>query len=384
MNPYDVIVVGAGSIGVPTAMALGAAGLRTLVLDMRPSPGQGDNKHAIGGIRATHSAPAKIVACERSLEIFSTWRENHGDDIEWQKGGYIFPVYRETEETVLKGYLPVQQQYGLNIAWVGPAEMAAAVPGINRTGLRGGTIAPDDGSASPLLAVNAFYRRACALGVTFRFKEKVARLMVEAGRVVGAATDQGEYRAPTVIDAAGAFSGELARSTGCQIPVLPESHEAGITEPVEMFCPAMIVDLRPAAGSKNYYFYQNRHGQIVFCITPDPPISGTDIRSTSVFLPQCCGRMIDLMPRLKNIRVRRVWRGTYPMTSDGSPLVGANREMPGLIHATGMCGQGFMLGPGIGEVVAHLVTESLTANDRMILEAFSPYRDLTCQVEALK
>ncbi len=384
MNPYDVIVVGAGSIGVPTAMALGAAGLRTLVLDMRPSPGQGDNKHAIGGIRATHSAPAKIVTCERSLQIFSTWRENYGDDIEWQKGGYIFPVYRETEETVLKGYLPVQQQYGLNIAWVGPAQMADAVPGINRDGLRGGTIAPDDGSASPLLAVNAFYRRACALGVTFRFKEKVSHLMVEGDRIAGAATDRGEYRAPMVIDAAGAFSGELARATGCQIPVLPESHEAGITEPVAMFCPAMIVDLRPAPGSNNYYFYQNPHGQLVFCITPDPPISGTDTRSTSVFLPKCCGRMIDLMPRLKNIRVRRVWRGIYPMTSDGSPLVGANRDIQGLVHVTGMCGQGFMLGPGIGEVVARLVTERLTDDDQMILAAFSPYRDLTCQVEALK
>ena len=248
MKNYDAIVVGAGSIGVPTALALGAAGRRTLVLDMRPSPGQGDNKHAIGGIRATHSAPAKIVACERSIEVFSTWQENYGDDIEWQKGGYIFPVYRETEETVLKGYLPVQQRHGLNIAWVGPEEMAAAVPGINRNGLRGGTIAPDDGSASPLLAINAFFRRACALGVEFRFKEKVARLVVEANRVVGAATDQGTYRAPVVIDAAGAFSGELARSTGCQIPVMPESHEAGITEPVAMFCPAMVVDLRPAPG----------------------------------------------------------------------------------------------------------------------------------------
>ncbi len=384
MSSYDAIVIGAGSIGVPTALALGQHHLKTLVLDMRPSPGQGDNKHAIGGVRATHSAPAKIVACQRSLQIFSTWRETCGDDIEWQKGGYIFPVYREAEETVLKGYLPIQKDHGLNIDWVGPAEMAAAVPGINPENLRGGTVSPDDGSASPLLSANAFYRRACGLGVEFRFKEKVVGLLTEADRVAGVVTDRGEYHAPVVIDAAGGLSGEMTRSMGCEMPVMPESHEAGITEPVAMFCPAMVVDLRPAPGSTNYYFYQNPHGQIVFCITPDPPITGTDTRSTSVFLPQCCGRMIDLLPRLKNIRVRRVWRGTYPMTADGSPLVGANREKIGLIHATGMCGQGFMLGPGIGEVVARLVADTLSADDRMILEAFSPYRDLSRQVEALK
>ena len=70
-NAYDVIVIGAGSVGVPIAMALGEKGIKTLVLDRNPSPGQGENKHAIGGIRATHSDPAKIVTCLRSIEIFA-------------------------------------------------------------------------------------------------------------------------------------------------------------------------------------------------------------------------------------------------------------------------------------------------------------------------
>ncbi|MCP4687331.1 MAG: FAD-dependent oxidoreductase, partial [Desulfobacterales bacterium] len=93
MNNFDVIIAGAGSIGAPTAMALGERGVKTLVLDRHPSPGQGENKHAIGGVRATHSDPAKISMCLRSLEILSTWKETHGDDIEWLRGGYLFPVY---------------------------------------------------------------------------------------------------------------------------------------------------------------------------------------------------------------------------------------------------------------------------------------------------
>ena len=72
---FDAIVVGAGSVGIPTAMALGARGLRTLVVDRHASPGQGENKHAIGGVRATHSAPGKILACMRSIRILSTWKE---------------------------------------------------------------------------------------------------------------------------------------------------------------------------------------------------------------------------------------------------------------------------------------------------------------------
>ena len=376
MNSYEVIIIGAGSVGVPTAMALGEMGIKTLVLDKKPSPGQGENKHAIGGIRATHSDPGKILIGMRSLKIFSTWKEKQGDDIEWLKGGYLFPVYRREEETLLKGFLPIQKEHGLKIDFVDADTIAEITPGISRKGLMGGTFSPDDGSASPLLAVNAFYRKALSTGkVTFSFKEAVTGIQMDRDRVTGVTTNKGSYLAPIVIDAAGPFSSGLGRMAGVTIPVSPDSHEGGITEPVKPFFKAMVVDLRPGPGSNNYYYYQNPHGQVIFCITPDPPIFGVDKRETSVFLPQVAARMVALMPRLKNIRVRRVWRGLYPMTPDGSPLVGKNREVHGLIHGTGMCGQGYMLGPGVGEIIARVVADQTSKEDNIVLDEFSLYRE---------
>jgi sarcosine oxidase subunit beta len=380
---WDAIVVGAGSVGMPTALALGEKGLATLVIDMHPSPGQGENKHAIGGVRATHSAPGKILACLRSIEILSTWQNVYGDDIEWLQGGYLYPVYRESDAEMLKNLLPLQKSYGLKIDFVGPQEIRTIVPGINPDGLLGGTFAPEDGSISPLLVANAYYRRAVGLGVEFRFKEKVTRLRVEAGCAVGVDTDRGRYSAPVVVDCAGPFSAPLSETAGLRIPVVPDCHEAAITEPVQPFFHCMVVDIRPAPGSKNFYFYQNRHGQVVFCITPEPPIVGTDKRETSLFLPQVCRRLVHLLPRLKNLRVRRTWRGLYPMTPDGSPVVGWNRAVQGLLHATGMCGQGLMLGTGVGELVGRLVTQTTTAEDDIILAEFSPFREFKA-MEKLK
>ena len=60
MSDYDVIIIGAGSVGVPTALALTKNGIKTLVLDSLMSVGQGDNKHVIGGIRSTHTQRAKV------------------------------------------------------------------------------------------------------------------------------------------------------------------------------------------------------------------------------------------------------------------------------------------------------------------------------------
>jgi sarcosine oxidase subunit beta len=161
---------------------------------------------------------------------------------------------------------------------------------------------------------------------------------------------------------------------GLDVPVAPDSHEAGITEPVARFLEPMVVDIRPTQGSKNYYFYQHGPGPVVFCITPEPPSVGTDRRETSVFLPMIARRMVDLMPKLTNIKVRRTWRGLYPMTPDGHPIVGRAQEPEGYINAVGMCGQGYMLGPGMGALLARTVQKTLSREDEEVLEELSPDR----------
>ncbi len=380
---HDAVIIGAGSVGLPAAVFLAEAGVKTLVVDQFAGPGQGSNKAAIGGIRATHSSPAKIRLCLESLRIFSTWKEAQGDEIEWFQGGYVFVAYREPEERSLKKLLKVQQRYGLNIGWLERDELIALVPDINREGLRGGTYSPEDGSASPMMSSAAFYRRAVELGVQFRFGERATAIIHRKNGVVGVRTDKGGYATETVINAAGAWAKPLAQSAGLDTPVVPDSHEAGITEPVARFFNPMLVDIRPTEGARNYYFYQHKPGGLVFCITPDPPVVGTDRRETSEYLPMIAKRMIGLMPKLTNIKVRRTWRGLYPMTPDGAPILGWSKALEGYVHAEGMCGQGYMLGPGVGALLARLVRGADSAEDRQILEELRPTREFGAE-ETLK
>ncbi len=380
---YDVIIIGAGSIGTPTALYLSKAGFKTLVLDAGPSVGQGSNKKAIGGIRATHSDPAKVRLCLRSIEIFSNWQQEYGDDIEWYKGGYMFVAYREQEEKTLKDLVEKQRALGLNIQWHDSAEIRQIVPDLNPNGCIGGTFSPDDGNASPLLAIHSFYTHALDRGAVFHFNEPATALVIRGGRVVGVKTPAGEYGADVVINAAGAWADQIGQLAGITIPVRPDSHEAAITEPVARFFDPMIVDIRPAPGSSNFYFYQHLTGQIIFCITPSPNIWGFDTRETSEFLPMVSRRMVEVMPRLRNIRVRRTWRGLYPMTPDGYPIIDWTREVSGFLQAVGTCGQGFMLAPGLAELLTRMVSKQTTPEDDEVLRYTSLYRDFG-QQELLK
>jgi sarcosine oxidase subunit beta len=380
---FDAVVIGAGSVGLPTACFLADAGLSTLVVDQFAGPGQGSNKAAIGGIRATHSTPAKIRLCLDSIRIFSTWEQVNGDCIEWAQGGYAFVAYREQEERSLKELLKIQHSYGLNIRWLDRQELLDLSPGLNPNHLRGGTYSPEDGSGSPLLSACAFHAQAARRGVQFRFGERVTGIIRRRGKVVGVRTDKGGYATSTVVNAGGAWARAVAQTAGLDVPVVPDSHEAGITEPVAPFLVPMVVDIRPVDGSRNYYFYQHRPGGVVFCITPDPPIVGTDRRETSAYLPMIARRMVGLIPRLANIKVRRTWRGLYPMTPDGSPIIGWAQEPEGYLNAVGMCGQGYMLGPGVGALISRMVQRKTTAEDDQILQELRSDRDFG-GVEALK
>ena len=380
---YDVIIAGAGSIGTPTAFYLAQAGLRVLVLETLPSVGQASNKHAIGGIRATHSDESKIYLCAESIKVLSTWRERFGDDIEWRAGGYCFVAYEQAVKQTLQDLLACQKAFGLHIDWLEAEAVRALIPDIQMEGLLGGTFSPEDGSASPMKTCFAFYKHALNAGAEFHFNEPVLKVGVNKQRIETVTTTRGTYSCKYLINAAGSWAAEISELVGIPLPVQAEAHEAGITEPVRPMFSPMIVDIRPRVGSSNFYFYQHPTGKIIFCLTPSPQILGNFCQDTSEFLPLASRRLFELMPKLMNLRVRRTWRGTYPITPDGLPIFGRTEAVDGYLLAAGVCGQGYMLGPGVGQMLTHLIAGGLNDSEESCLQSLRLHRSFT-SAEKLK
>ena len=380
-----VVVIGAGAVGLPSAYYLAQEGMKVTLVDKEAAPAQGSLKAAIGGVRATHSEPAKIAICQDSLRIFSTWKEKVGTEIGWKRGGYCFPVYSPQDEALLKSILSVQHQHNLRIDWLDADGIKKVVPGINTDGLIGGTLSIDDGQASPLLFASSLTKECKELGVDFRFGETVEKILARDDRVVGVKTDKENIVADYVLNAAGSQATQIAATVDVPVPVSPDSHEAGVSMPIEHFLEPLVVDIRPGPEGKtaNFYFGQTHDGSIIFCYTPSPKILGEDRRCTSEFLPTITRRLLNIIPRLKHLVIRRLWRGVYPMTPDGFPIVGRTPSVSGFYLAVGLCGQGFMMGPGLARNIAHYITTGKTYVATDLFASLSPQRDFTRQ-EALE
>jgi sarcosine oxidase, subunit beta len=382
---YDAVIIGGGSVGLPTAYYLLEKGLKVLVIDELSQVGQGQNKSSIGGIRATHSDPTKIRVCQQSLDIYRNFTDKHKINIEWKQGGYCFPVYREEEEKTLKSILPIQKEHGLKIDWVDADEIKEIVPGINTEGLRGGTYSPEDGDLSPLRTAYAWYDVTKKMGCDYVFNESVTGIDLLNGKVTAVRTEKDTYPANIVVNAAGANANEVGKLNGLDLPVVPDSHEAGITSPVKEFLGPLVVDLRPGPEGRtsNFYFAQNKVGQIIFCYTPRNLYKGKNRYSISEFMPIISKRLINLVPAFKELMVRRVWRGLYPMTPDGSPIIDKVENIEGMYLAVGMCGQGLMLGPGIGMNLANFIVEGEPLIEKKLFKKWAMNREFSAK-EALK
>jgi sarcosine oxidase, subunit beta len=376
-NCYDVIVIGAGSVGVPTTLFLAKKGLKVLCIDKHSSPGQGQNKAAIGGVRATHSDPGKIKICQQTIDIFSNWEEEYGITVGWKKGGYCFPVYRSEEEEKLKSILPVQKAFHLNIDWVNADKIKEVVPGINPNNLIGGTYSPDDGQVSPLRATMAMEKAARAYGAVFLYRSMVIDFIKENNRVNAVRTEKDMFHCNAVVNAAGADAAAIAKKLDINIPILPDCHEAGVSAPVKEFLHPLVVDLRPGVHgmTSNFYFGQNHENALVFCYTPNPIKPGRNRASSSEFMPVIANQLVSLFPKLKNIRIRRLWRGLYPMTPDGVAIIGKTSKIDNLYFGAGMCGQGLMMGPGTGKNIASLIVDGKPEILEEVFADFSPERN---------
>lgn len=230
-------------------------------------------------------------------------------------------------------------------------EAREIVPELETEGLLGASFNPDDGVVFPWPFVWG-YQKACeALGVTVLPFTRVTSIGTENGKVSCVRTMYGQIATRLVVNAAGAWSPEIAKMVGVEMPNKPHRHEICSTEPLKPFLKPLVADLE-----SGLYFSQSMRGEIVGGISNANVPEGLDQNSSARFLGLYARALVSAMPRLGAVRVLRQWAGCYDITPDSSPILGFVDEVEGFFVMAGFMGHGFMMAPVVGKLSAeHLV-----------------------------
>jgi len=354
-NSPDVIIIGAGIVGVAAARALARAGRKVLVLD-RGEP-CGEATGAAAGMLApqieAHGAGPLLglgIAARDRFAALAAELAEAGHDIGHWAGGIVHVAFDDARGEELQARVTAQERLGLHAEWLGESDLRHRHPVISPAA-RGALLAPRDGSVNPVALGAALLADARAHGVTFAQGE-VCEVTIAHGRVTGVRSEIDSARAAAVVVAAGAWSGALVGMPR-GAPVEPVRGQMAAVPWPPWEPPAVLV------GDEGYLVA--RAGEAWIGSTMEKV--GFVNETTPEGLARIRRGAAQLVPALSDVAFTRTWSGLRPMSADGLPIISTDPNVAGLVFATGHGRNGILLGPLTGEIVCDLVTSGETRWD---------------------
>lgn len=342
----DVIVVGAGIMGMLTARELARAGLTVLLVE-RGQAGREASRSAAGVLSPIYpwQASAPTAALTRWSQDYypvlaDDLRRASGIDPEWTASGLL--CFAPEEEAAARKWaasngtavdmLSADAVRRQEPALAGGARPAVFVPGIAQINI------------SRLM--RALRETVLNEGIPLREHMPVTSLLKAGSKVVGIRTATGDYYADHVVLCCGAWSRELTAVIGIELPVDPVRGQI-----VQFEGPPGLLSRILCEG--HHYLLARRSGQILVGSTREN--AGFDKGVTSAALEELTHAAWDLLPLLKGARPQRQWSGLRPGSPRNIPYIGPCPALPGLHFNTGHFTNGITQAPAAARLSADLV-----------------------------
>jgi sarcosine oxidase subunit beta len=358
----EIVVVGAGIMGLSIAYHLARAGLSDIVVVDKGYLCGGASGRNGGGIRAQWSSEANVRLMQESIRMCRDFASEFKINVWLRQGGYLFLARDEERRRSLEASVKVQNECGLGTRMLTAKEARKIVPELDVSGVAAASYNPDDGVVFPWPFVWGFAQAARKLGVDVETFRDVVGFDVTGKRIDAVVTRRIErdgslgpperIRTHRVVNAAGAWSPEIAALLGVDLPNKPHRHEICSTEPLKPWLRPLVADL-----GDGLYFSQSTRGEIVGGIGQKRVPEGLDQGSSFAFLGLYARALVRACPVLADVKVLRQWAGCYDITPDQNPIVGEVDEVEGFWQASGFMGHGFMMAPVMGKLIAEQIRD---------------------------
>jgi sarcosine oxidase subunit beta len=349
----DAVIAGGGVVGCSLAYQLARRGL-DVVLAERAELGSQSTARCAGGVRQQFSSETNVLLQRLAVRQLLGFHEETGGHADFRQLGYLFLLTRPDLEADFRRLLCDWHRLGLDEArWVDAQEAHDLVPVLAVDDVLGGTFCPSDGLASPADVTAGYAAAARRHGARLREHVAVTGIDVRNGRVTAVRTAAGDVATPVVFDCAGAWSADVGRMAGVDVPVRPFRRHILVTDAVPEVprTTPMTVDF-----ATSLYFHPEGEGVLIGMSDREEP-STYDTHVNWDFLEATVQAAARRAPALERAGIRTAWAGLYESTPDHQAILGPVRDVEGFWCACGFSGHGFMQAPAVGVVLAELLVD---------------------------
>jgi sarcosine oxidase subunit beta len=285
---------------------------------------------------------------QTSLAAFERFEAETGYSPSFVRRGYLFVLTAEAEVRAFRAKFPMWERLGVRTAWWDGDAVRARFPLMRWDDALGAVWGPDDGLADPGSAVQGYVSAGSRAGARFFADAEVTAVKTARGRVEAVVTSAGEIAVRRLVIAAGAWSAEVGRLAGVELPIVPVRRQILVTAAL-LEIPAdfpFVFDF-----ARSLYFHKEGPGLLIGMSNPDQA-PGFDQTVDADWEVATLEAAAARMPLLERAGIARRWAGLYEMTPDRHPLIGPVPEVEGLYIVAGFSGHGFMHAPAAGIVAA--------------------------------
>jgi sarcosine oxidase subunit beta len=350
----EVVIIGGGVMGASIAYHLVARGCTDVVLlEKAQFFGAGATGQNAGGIRHQFSTAVNIELSKHSIAMLERFPDELDQRIDLHFCGYLFLLDNETDVAAFRRNVQLQHEHGVQTRWLEPDEIGRLAPQVALDGVLGGTFYERDGLADPASVVQGYVKNARRLGATLLTETPAIGVAIEGGRVRAVETPSGAVQTPTVVIAAGPWSGEVGRLADLNLPVQPIRRQIATTRPLDGITRdfPFVIDF-----AKSLYFHYEGGGILTGMSNPNQA-PGFDTTVDEEWRLVHFEHAIERLPLLAEAEILSEWAGLYEVTPDDQPILGQLPQADGLVACTGFSGHGFMQGPICGLLMAEEILD---------------------------
>jgi sarcosine oxidase subunit beta len=351
----DVVVVGGGAVGASAAYHLAVAGAgRVLLLEREDRLATGSTGACAGGFRQQFSSEVNIRLSLASVPMITGFTAEHGLPLDVVQDGYLFLVRGEALWRDFVAANRLQRSLGVEAELISPDEAGALAPGVELEGVVGAAYGPRDGLADPSGLALGYATLARRAGAEIEVGVDVSSVRLDGDRVAGVESSAGPVDAPVVVNAAGPWAGELARTAGVELPLEPIPRHVLVTGgfPGAPRRRTLVID-----AASSFYFHREGAGVLMGMGSPNERPSFDTTPDERFVADELLPTAVERFPPLAEASVKHSWVGLYEMTPDRHPVIGPAPGVTGLLLANGFSGHGFQHAPVVGKLLAELVVK---------------------------